>query len=148
MCTNKDTLAHYLGTPSIDDVMRHKTLITTMYKLLKIHFYIFCSKLTYLKKWPPSGLKHCVTSLNWSMAYHMFQVWIPLETILRINKTLTKKCNSSFFTGFLCILWMFFYILKLKHMKNEKKKKILISQLLEKQVFGVKIHSLAYKARY
>ena len=27
MCTPEDTLAHYLGAPSIDNVMRHNTLI-------------------------------------------------------------------------------------------------------------------------
>ena len=28
MCTRKDTLAHYLDAPYIDDVMRYNTLIT------------------------------------------------------------------------------------------------------------------------
>ena len=28
MCTREDTLAHYLATPFIDDVMKHSTLIT------------------------------------------------------------------------------------------------------------------------
>ena len=28
MCTGKDTLAHYLGAPSLDDVMSHNELTT------------------------------------------------------------------------------------------------------------------------
>ena len=31
MCTREDTLSHYLGAPSIDDVMRHNTLITVVF---------------------------------------------------------------------------------------------------------------------
>ena len=30
MCTREDTLAHYLGAPFIDDVMRHNRLITLL----------------------------------------------------------------------------------------------------------------------
>ena len=30
MCTRKDKLAHFLGAPFIDDVMRHNTLITSI----------------------------------------------------------------------------------------------------------------------
>ena len=32
MCTYEDTLARYLGALSIDDVMRHNTLITCVFK--------------------------------------------------------------------------------------------------------------------
>ena len=34
MCTREDKLAHYLGAPFIDDVMRHNTLITLALTLL------------------------------------------------------------------------------------------------------------------
>ena len=30
MCTSEDMLAHYLGAPFIDDVMRYNTLITSI----------------------------------------------------------------------------------------------------------------------
>ena len=31
MCTGKDTLAHYLGTPSLDDVLNHNELTTPVF---------------------------------------------------------------------------------------------------------------------
>ena len=36
MCTPEDTLAHYLGAPSIDDVVRHNKLITLVKTCFKV----------------------------------------------------------------------------------------------------------------
>ena len=37
MCTCKDTLAHYLGAPFIDDIMRYNTLVTRCFHYSDLH---------------------------------------------------------------------------------------------------------------
>ena len=40
MCTHEDTLAHHLGAPFIDDVIRYNTLITSV---IQFHSFVkFC----------------------------------------------------------------------------------------------------------